>query len=72
MACEDPEVIEAIDASLIAALSGPKRVKGDAGEVEQYSIAERIAARKFLASQCASDNPRRGLRITKLIPPGPA
>lgn len=67
MACEDATA--AADA-LTAAIAGPKRVKGDAGEVEQHPLPDLIAAEKYAASRCAGTSPRRGLRITKLIPPG--
>lgn len=49
---------------------GPKRVRTDAGEVESQSIADQIAADKYLASRAAASQPRRGLRFNKLVPPG--
>lgn len=55
---------------LSAALSAPKRVKGDAGEVEQHSISDMIKADQYLAAKCAAKSPRRGLRFTRMIPPG--
>lgn len=63
---------EAASEALAAALTGPKRVKGDAGEVEQRSIDELIKADQYLAAKCASSRSGRGLRITKLIPGGTA
>lgn len=67
MACDDADTIS--DA-LIAAAAGPKRVSGDAGSVEQYGLAELIEAEKYQRSKCASSSANRGLRFTKLVPPG--
>jgi hypothetical protein len=67
MACEDAETTS--DA-ILSALAGPKRVSGDAGSVEQHSIPDLIAADRYVRSRCGGANPRRGLRITKLVPPG--
>jgi hypothetical protein len=61
---------DAAAAALAAAVLGPKRVKGDAGEVEQFSMDELIAAEKYLKSLDAGSKARRGLRFTKLLPPG--
>lgn len=66
------EIAESATAALAEALTGPKRVRGDAGEVEQHSLPDLIAARKHLASQAAAGKSTRGLRITRLIPGGTA
>jgi hypothetical protein len=52
--------------------AGPKRAKGDSGEMEQHSLQDQIAADRYLASKEA--NQRKGLpfRTTKLVPPGTA
>jgi hypothetical protein len=44
---------------------GPKRVKGDSGEVEQHSLKEQIEADRYLASKKAT---RKGfaVRISKM------
>ncbi len=49
---------------------GPAKVTGDAGSVEQHSLAEQIDADKYLASKEAAKSKRRGLRFNKLVPPG--
>ena len=49
---------------------GPARVQGDAGSVEQHSLADQIAADKYLASKEAAKLPSRGLRFNRFIPPG--
>lgn len=43
----------------------PKRVKGDEGEVEQFSIAEQIAADKHNQSTTASRASGFGLRVVR-------
>ena len=49
---------------------GPARVQGDAGSVEQHSLADQIAADKYLSGKAAVKKPTRGLRFNKFIPPG--
>lgn len=57
--------------SVIAdAAAGPKRVKGDAGEVEQQPLPDLIAADKYLAAKVAAGKKTSGVRFTKLVPPG--
>jgi len=62
----------AADAALVSALGGPQRVTGDAGSVEQFKLADLIAAHKYLASIAASTTRNRGLRFNKLTPDGTA
>ena len=51
--------------------SGPASASGDIGSMQQHSLPDQIAADRFLKSQAAvADNPLRGLRFNKLIPPG--
>jgi len=50
--------------------AGPAKAAGDAGSVEQHKLSEQIAADKHLASKEAANQPRRGLRFNKLVPPG--
>jgi hypothetical protein len=49
---------------------GPAKVAGDAGTVEQHPLPDQIEAAKFLASKEAAKRPSRGLRFSKLVPPG--
>ena len=44
MACEDADTIS--DA-IVSAAGGPKRVKGDAGEVEQHGLKDLIEADRY-------------------------
>ncbi|MCB9838212.1 MAG: hypothetical protein H6813_02640 [Phycisphaeraceae bacterium] len=50
--------------------TGPKRAQGDAGSVEQHGLADQIDADRYLASKEAAKRPDRGIRISRLIPPG--
>jgi hypothetical protein len=50
--------------------SGPAKVSGDAGSVEQHKLTEQIAADKHLAAKNAVQKKHRGLRFNKLVPPG--
>jgi hypothetical protein len=54
------------------AASGPEEVQTDAGRVKQFSLADLIAAHKYLAAaQLAEQQPPvSGLRFSQLIPPG--
>ncbi|MBN2128164.1 MAG: hypothetical protein JW741_01660 [Sedimentisphaerales bacterium] len=48
---------------------GPKRARGDAGEVEQHSLQDRIAADRYLASkEAAKPSPETGHEPSKSPP----
>jgi hypothetical protein len=49
--------------------AGPKRVKGDSGEIEQHSLKDQIEADRYLRSKEAVSK-GLGLRITKMKPSG--
>jgi hypothetical protein len=49
---------------------GPAKASGDAGSVEQHKLAEQIEADRYLASKEAVKSKKRGLRFSKLVPPG--
>lgn len=53
-----------------AAATAPKKASGDMGSVEQQSIPDMIEAAKHLAQNDGVELPSRGLRFTKLVPPG--
>lgn len=42
---------------------GPKRARGDAGEVEQHSLQDQIAADRYLAAKNAAKAKGMGLRV---------
>jgi hypothetical protein len=61
---------ETIRAEIEAAAAQPQRVRTDAGEVETRDLEQLIEADKYLAAAAAAKSKSRGLRITKLNPPG--
>jgi hypothetical protein len=66
----DSENSQAAADALAAAITGPKKVASDAGSVEQHPLADLIEADRYQASKAAAANPSRGLRISRMIPPG--
>jgi hypothetical protein len=50
--------------------TGPKKVKGDSGEVEQHDLKDQIEAARFLASKEAAQSKGLGVRISKMVSPG--
>ncbi len=52
--------------------AGPKRAKGDGGEMEQHSLKDQIEADKYLAGKGALVKKNFGLTRAKIIPPGTA
>ena len=69
MSC-DTEAEEEREAAIAAALTEPKRFEADGVVAESRPISEMIEADRYLKSKCASSGASRGLRITKLVPPG--
>jgi len=61
-----------IEQTILENVQGPKKVEGDAGSVENHSLADQIAADRYLASKQAMRSKGRGIVISKLIPPGAA
>jgi hypothetical protein len=50
--------------------AGPVKASGDSVSFEQHSIQDQIAADRYLASKAASKKPHRGLRFSRIVPPG--
>jgi hypothetical protein len=50
--------------------AGPKRAKGDSAEMEQHSLADQIAADKYLASKQATRKKGLGISLKKISPGG--
>ena len=48
---------------------GPKRAKGDSGEVEQHGLKDQIDADRYLRSRDAA-RVGLGIKRTRVIPPG--
>lgn len=72
MSCEDcsEETLDAAETALTSALSGPRKATSDGLTVEGHSLADLIAADKHIAAKCAARSRNRGLRFSKLVPPG--
>jgi hypothetical protein len=49
---------------------GPAEAHGDSGGVKQHSLKDQIEADRFLASKQAVKSKSRGVRFTKMAPPG--
>lgn len=65
----DPQSLEA---SIRENATGPKRAKGDSGEIEQHDLKSQLEADRYLASKQAMNSKKLGIKFTKLIPPGSA
>jgi len=52
--------------------AGPKRAKGDSGEVEQHDLKDQIEADRYLNSKAAAKKKRLGIKMAKAVPPGTA
>lgn len=48
----------------------PAEISADGVTVKQRPIGEQIAADRYLKSVDAAQKPNRGMRLTRLIPPG--
>lgn len=49
---------------------GPAEAHGDSGGVKQHPLQDQIEADRFLASKQAVKSKSRGIRFTKVAPPG--
>lgn len=56
--------------AIVANATGPKRAQDDAGSVEQHTLPDQIEAARFVQGSEAAAKPHRGLRFTRLVPPG--
>jgi len=63
-------VPEDLEQTISENAAGPKRARGDSGEVEQHSLKDQIEVDRYLASKRALRRKRKGLGMTKLVPPG--
>jgi hypothetical protein len=65
----DPEPMP-LEQTIAENAAGPKKAQGDTGSLENHSLTEQIAADRYLAAKKAVAGPGKGLRISKLVPPG--
>ncbi len=63
---------EDLSESIAENAAGPKRAKGDQGEMEQHSLKDQIDADRHLASKEAAKAGFKSLRSARLVPPGSA
>ncbi|HIK94885.1 MAG TPA: hypothetical protein EYG03_23310 [Planctomycetes bacterium] len=61
---------EQLDQTIRDNAEGPARASGDSGSMEQHKLSDQIAADRYLNSKDAAKSKTRGLRFTKLVPPG--
>ena len=50
--------------------ANPLRVRTDAGEVESHDLVKMVEADKYLSAAKAAKTTNRGLRFTRIVPPG--
>jgi hypothetical protein len=67
---EERTVAKNLDRQIRKNAKGPKRAKGDSGEMEQHSLKDQIEADRYLASKKAARKKGAGLKMSKLVPPG--
>jgi hypothetical protein len=59
------------DQTLVSdAATEPKSASADGVSVQNHSLDELIRAEKHLAAKSGASKPHRGLRFSKLVPPG--
>lgn len=63
---------EDLDNTIRDSASGPKRARGDAGEMEQHPLKDQIAADKYLAGKRAAAGKGLGIKVAKISPGGTA
>lgn len=49
---------------------GPAKASGDSGSMEQHPLRDQIEADRYLNSKQAAKQKHRGLRFSRLVPPG--
>ena len=61
---------ENLEETIVESLKSPAKVSSDGCSVEQHSLADQIAADKYLASKNASRKKGLGIKFSKLSPSG--
>ena len=67
---QETAVAEQLDQTIRDNAAGPAKASGDSGSMEQHKLPDQIAADRYLSSKDAAKSKTRGLRFTKLVPPG--
>ena len=63
---------EELDSTIETNAKAPRQASADGVTVQQHSLADQIAADKYLASKRAGRNPAKALTRVKIVPPGTA
>ena len=58
-----------LDSTIQENAQGPKRARGDSGEMEQHDLSDQIEADRYLNSKRAAKK-GTGVRFSKFSPPG--
>ena len=61
---------EDLDQTIRDNADGPAKASGDSGSMEQHKLTDQIAADRYLNAKAAAKSKTRGLRFSKLVPPG--
>ena len=61
---------DALEVRLRENAAGPKRARGDSGEVEQHALPDQVVVDRYLASKQAAKAKGLGVRVGQLVPPG--
>ena len=61
---------EELDNAIRENANGPAKASSDGTSIEQHTLADQIAADKYLASKRAGRNPAKALTRVKIVPPG--
>ena len=64
----EPNLAETIAENAV----GPKRAKGDNGELEQHALKDQVEADRYLRNRAAAAAGPRALRLSRIVPPGSA
>lgn len=61
-----------LDQAIADNAAGPAKASGDSGSVEQHSLKDVMDADRYLASKNAMKRRDRGIRMSRIAPPGAA
>ena len=61
---------EELDNAIRDNAAGPAKASVDGTSMEQHTLADQIAADKYLANKQARRNPAKALTRVKIVPPG--
>lgn len=62
--------LDDLDDAISQAMTEPAKASADGVSAESHPLSELSKLRRDLAADEGAANPRRGIRFTKLVPPG--